>query len=146
MTLKNAFLLAVLAGSAGLTHAQTTQAQANPAAAATSRQQVKMETKEFLATHTWDPYTDTWSLKSGYEPPTGVMSRADVKAKRDAFMSSNRWNTETGSYVAIPGGPRQMNSLTREQVKKETVQFMKTHRWDESSEAWVDTAQARMKK
>jgi len=35
-----------------------------------TRHQVKMDTAEFLNTHTYDYFQDVWTLKSGVEPPT----------------------------------------------------------------------------
>lgn len=113
---------------------------------AQTRQQVKMETKEFLSTHTWDANTDVWSLKSGVEPPTGVMSRATVKAQRDEFMRNNRWDNAISSYVPIKPAPRELSTLTRAEMRAETVQFMRTHRWDEPTEMWIENPPARKKK
>ena len=114
--------------------AQTTGA---PAAAPQSREQVRMETREFLRTHRWDEVSDTWLLKSGIEPPTGVVSRAVVKAQRDEYMRNNRWDEARAVWV-----PRQpvlpaVSSLTREQEREITIAFMRTHHWSEEKETWL---------
>lgn len=110
-----------------------------------TRSQVKMDTKEFLRTHRWNEADNSWSMRSGMEPPAGVMSRADVKAQRDLFLSNNRWDNINSQYVPIKPAPRVMSSLTRAQVKAETIQFMRTHEWDEENSVWKDVPMAKGK-
>jgi hypothetical protein len=129
-------------------HAQKTAPAAtttNTETGSPTRSQVKMDTKEFLRTHRWNEIDDTWSMRSGMEPPAGVMSRADVKAQRDTFLSNNRWDNVNSQYVPIKPGPRVMSSLSRAQVKAETAQFMRTHEWDEETSMWKEMPMARGK-
>jgi hypothetical protein len=107
-------------------------------AAPVTRSEVKMERNEFLKTHRWDEYSETWMLKSGVEAPASVKSRAEVKAARDAFLRNNKWDSTAGGWLPLQSTPRDLSGLTREQVKAETDQFLKTHYWDEESEGWLE--------
>jgi hypothetical protein len=140
--------LAMLALLGALGSPAPVLAQTSPSTAApgTTRAQVKMERAEFLKSHLWDPATDTWVLRPGFEPPEGVKTRVQIKAERDEFLGKNRWDDATGSWVPRAGAPRVVSSLSRAQVKAETVQFMKTHRWDESKEEWVDRPASKKRK
>jgi hypothetical protein len=102
-----------------------------------TRMQIKMERDEFLKTHRWDEYSETWLLKSGVEPPGSVKSRAEVKAARDVFLRNNKWDSTAGGWLPLKATPRDLNGMTREQVKAETDQFLKTHYWDEEAEGWL---------
>ena len=117
-------------------HAQ--EAPDSSTAAPETRAQVKMELAEFRRTHTWNPASETWTLKPGIEPPEGGKSRAQVKAERDDFLSKNKWSEVTETWIPREGPPRILSTRTRAQVKAETAQFMRTHRWDEMTESWVD--------
>jgi hypothetical protein len=110
---------------------------AQTSAAPVTRMQIKMERNEFLKTHRWDEYTETWQMKSGVEPPANIKSRAEVKAARDVFLRNNKWDSTAGDWLPLKATPRDLNGMTREQVKVETEQFLKTHYWDEESEGWV---------
>lgn len=140
-----AAMLSVAALASGLLLAQGVQAQGTQSPVQT-REQVRMETKEFLRTHRWEEATDTWVLKSGFEPPAGVRSRAEVKAERNAFLAANRWNEAESRWVPIKGEPRNMSSLTRDEVRRETAAFLRSHRWDEEKSAWIDRPAAGKKK
>jgi len=113
---------------------------------AQGRQQVKMETKAFLSTHTLDANTDIWSLKSGVEPPTGVLSRATVKAQGDEFMRNNRWDNTKSGYVPIAPAPREPSTLTHAEMRTETAQFMFFFHGAETTERWIETSAARPSK
>ncbi|MBC7716168.1 MAG: hypothetical protein H7143_04470 [Pseudorhodobacter sp.] len=113
-------------------------AQSQATDAPVTRMQIKMERDEFLKTHRWDEYGETWMLKSGVEPPANVKSRAEVKAARDAFLRNNKWDPTAGGWLPLKATPRDLNGMTREQVKSETEQFLKTHYWDEDSEGWLE--------
>jgi hypothetical protein len=120
------------------TAAFTVPALAQTAAAPATRMQIKMERDEFLKTHRWDEYTETWQLKSGVEPPANIKSRAEVKATRDTFLRNNKWDSTAGGWLPLKATPRDLNGMTREQVKAETEQFLKTHYWDEESDGWLE--------
>lgn len=122
------------------------QTSPRPSEPGLTRAQVKMERAEFLKSHRWDPASDTWVLRPGFEPPEGAKTRAQIKAERDEFLSKHRWDEAQGDWVPRAGAPRVMSSLSRAQVKAETVQFMKTHRWDEAKEEWVDRPAPRKRK
>jgi len=102
-----------------------------------TREQVKMETKEFLKTHRYDETTDAWMLKAGVEPPEGVKTRAEIKAGRDAFLKKNHWDETTASWVARDASKPALSSLTTEQRRTAERAFNKTHRFDETSGEWV---------
>jgi hypothetical protein len=145
VSLRNrAAMLGVAALASGLLLAQGALAQSAQSPPQT-REQVRMEFKDFLRSHRWDEATDTWVLKSGFEPPAGVRSRAEVKAERDAFFAANSWNENEGRWVPIKGEPRNVSKLSRAEVRRETAAFLRTHRWDEEKNAWVDQPAARKK-
>jgi hypothetical protein len=113
-------------------------AQAQLAEPQVTRTQIKMERDEFLKSHRWDEYSETWMLKSGVEPPASIKSRAEVKAARDVFLRNNKWDSTAGGWLPLAATPRDLSGMTREQVKAETDQFLKTHYWDEESEGWLE--------
>ena len=117
-------------------HAQ--EVASSSTSAPETRAQVKMDLAEFRRTHTWNPASETWTLKPGIEPPEGGKSRAQVKAERDDFLSKNKWSEVTETWIPREGAPRNLSTRTRAQIKAETAQFMRTHRWDEETENWVD--------
>lgn len=127
--------------SAGLP-AQAQSDASTAAAAPLTRAQVKMERNEFVKTHRWEPTSEMWVLKPGFEPPEGVKSRTEVKAERDAYLSKYRWDERSSDWVPVAGGSRKLSTLTRAQVKAETIQFMRTHEWDEESSSWVAVKKA----
>jgi len=102
-----------------------------------TRAQVKMETKEFLKTHRYDETTDTWTLKSGVEPPEGVKTRAEIKADRDEFLKKNHWDETTSAWVPRDASKPALSSLTRDQRRAAERAFNKTHRFDEANGEWV---------
>jgi hypothetical protein len=120
------------------TAALSLPALAQTDAAPVTRMQIKMERDEFLKTHRWDEYGETWVLKSGVEPPANVKSRAEVKAARDVFLRNNKWDSTAGGWLPLASTPRDLSGMTREQVKAETDQFLKTHYWDEESDGWLE--------
>jgi hypothetical protein len=127
-------LALAMACSAGTALAQN----ASPAQAAPlTRAQVRMDTAEFLKTHEWIDATDTWVLKSGYEPPTGVVSRATVKAQRDEFLRNNRWDDRNAVWSPRKPVPPTVSGLTRAQVRADTAAFTRTHHWDEEKSEWL---------
>ena len=138
--LATAVSAALMFGAAA--HAQTA---ASPAAAAPTREAVKMETADFLRTHRWDDDMSVWVLKSGVDAPTGVKPRAEVKAERDSFLRANRWSNETSTWVPVKGGSRDLGTMSRAQVAAETRQFLATHTFDEEKGAYVAKAPRKMK-
>lgn len=122
-----------LASMNGTLLAQT--ASTMSVAASPSRSQVKMERNEFLKSHRYDESTQTWVLKSGFEPPAGVMSRADVRSSRDEFLRTHRFDRNDG-WVTLKTGPRDLGTMSRAQVQAETKQFLRSHRFNEESTSW----------
>ena len=101
-----------------------------------TREQVKMDRENFLATMRWDELTGQWVLKSNMDLPKGVKSRSEVLAMRDEWLRMHTFDEPTGSWVAM-GAPRDMSKLTREQVNMETVRFLMMYRFDEAKSEWV---------
>jgi hypothetical protein len=132
-----------MALTSGFVYAQKADEKAG---AGLTRDQVKMERDEFLRTHLWDSNLDTWSLKSGVEPPTGVKSRAEVRGERDTFLSANRWNQTLDAWEPVKGGPRDMSKMSHDQVRVETQQFLKTHEWDNQTSKFVEKKERVVKK
>jgi hypothetical protein len=132
--LARAAAIALVFSTAALSLPSFAQAVAAPV----TRQQIKMERDEFLKTHRWDEYTETWQMKSGVEPPASIKSRAEVKAARDVFLRNHKWDSTAGGWLPLGAAPRDMSGMTREQVKAETDQFLQTHYWDEESEGWLE--------
>ena len=129
----------VIAGSAGVVHAQGATPPVLPDPTSTMARSItplSMDAKEFLRTHRWDP-SDTWVLKSGVEVPVGVRPRSEVKAERDDFLRKNQFNQATDTWTPrkaeIPPG----STLTRAQVRSDAVAFQRTHRWDEGQNQWL---------
>ena len=145
---QSSFALAVSLLSGAMLLPVPTLAQA-PAVAASSeaapltRAQVKMERQEFVKSHRWDPESETWVLKEGFEPPAGLKTRAEVKAERVAFLRTHRWNTSTEMWDSIT--PEQGQAKTRQEVREEAKQFAKTHEWDPITNTWSDKAPRRSK-
>lgn len=132
-----------IASASGYVQAQdASQARAD----SLTREQVRMETKEFLKTHRWDEPSDTWVLKTGVEPPTGVVSRAVVKAQRDEFLRNNRWDEPNDMWVPRKPVPPTISTLNRAQVRADTIAFTRTHHWDEEAGQWVANPPLKMKK
>jgi hypothetical protein len=133
-----------LSTAAPLVLAQSSTATLTPTAM--TREQVKIERNEFLRSHEWDPDTDNWVLKPGFEAPAGMKTRDEVKAARDEFLRNHRWDTNTSTWVRLKEGPRDLGQMTREQVRAETLEFMRTHEWDTTDEHWVDRAVIKRRK
>ena len=132
-------LLALAAASAtGLVQAQT--------ADSSTREQVRMETKEFLKTHRWDEASSNWVLKKGVEPPTGVVSRDVVNAQRDEFLRKNRWDEQTSAWVARTPEPKTIGALSPAQMRADTIAFKRTHHWHEEEGRWDTNPAPRGKK
>lgn len=108
-----------------------------------TREQVKMERSEFLATHRWDVASDQWVLKNNVQPPQGVRPREDVKAERDAFLRAHRWDNANSVWVPVAGQPRNLGTRSRAEVRAEAIAFTRSHRWDEGDDAWVPIAPPR---
>jgi hypothetical protein len=124
-------LALAVASSTGIAYAQTANPSASP-----SREQVRMETKEFLKTHRWDEATDAWMLKKGFEPPAGVVSRDIVKAQRDEFLRKNHWDEQTSTWVPRNPEPKSTSGLARAQLRADTIAFKRTHHWHEEEGRW----------
>jgi hypothetical protein len=140
-------LPALLAGLAFSTLAPVALAQSSTTPSTPmTREQVKLERNEFLRSHEWDPNSDNWVLKPGFEAPTGVKTRDEVKAARDEFLRNHRWDGNTSSWVRLREGPRDLGQMSREQVRAETLEFMRTHEWDTTDEHWVDRAVIKRRK
>jgi hypothetical protein len=116
-----------------LVHAQTT---ASPAPL--TREQIKMERDEFVRTHRYDPHTENWVMKPGFEAPTGVKTREQVRAERDEFLRNNRFDYVSGSWIPLKGSTGPESTRTRAQIREETRQFMRTHQWDTAKEVWLE--------
>lgn len=134
-------LIAVLSLPA-LSVAQTAPSPGTTAAPLT-RAEVKMERQEFVKTHRYDPDSETWVLKEGFEPPAGLKTRAEVKSEREAFLRTHRWNPSTEVWDSIT--PEQGQAKTREQVRGEAKQFAKTHEWDPITNTWSEKTPRRSK-
>jgi hypothetical protein len=115
-----------------LVHAQTT------APAPLTREQVKMERDEFMKTHRYDPVTENWVMKPGFEAPVGVKSRTEVRAERDAFLRKHRYDMADNQWVPLTDEEAKVSNKPRAQVREETRQFMRTHQWDTAKEAWQE--------
>lgn len=101
-----------------------------------TRSQVKMERDEFLRTHRYDEYKDSWMLKDDVDPPAGIASRAEVKAERDAFLSTHRWDRPRGGWVPVGSERRNLSTMSRAEVASETKMFLHTHRWNDLDSKW----------
>jgi hypothetical protein len=137
------FIGLVFASAVGVAGAQSTDEKTG---APTTRSQVKMERDDFIKSHTYDPVTENWILKPGFEAPVGMKARADIKADRDEFLRNNHWDVVNEVWVPVKGQPRNLSNLSREQVRMETRQFVRTHRWDEVTSTWVNQPVSRKKK
>ena len=122
----------------GLVLATSNLALAQTAAAPLTREQVKMERDEFLKTHRYDPHTENWVMKPGFEAPAGVKTREQVRAERDEFLRNNRFDNPTSTWVPLKGSTGPESTKTRAQIREETRQFMRTHQWDTAKEVWQE--------
>ena len=104
---------------------------------AKARTEVKMETAEFLRTHSWDPAEDAWVMNKDVMPPQGVKSRAEVIAARDKFLAENRWDKGLG-WVPVKADKGSTSPRTSEQLKMEAKQFAITHMYNEGDNNWVE--------
>lgn len=145
-TMKRLQVLPLLIGlffafGAGVGNAQSVGDKAD---ASLTREAVKMERDEFYKTHQYDPKTDNWVLKPGYEPPAGKKSRAEVKAERDEFYKTHKYDPKTDIWVTLTT-PRDTSKLTREQVRAETAHFYRTHSYDPVNDTWVEKGPGKKK-
>ena len=134
------FLLGLVLTTSNLVSAQTTAAPAP-----LTREQVKMEPDEFMKTHRYDPVTENWVMKPGFEAPVGVKSRAEVKAERDDFLRKHRYAVADNQWVPLTDEEAKASNKSRTQVREETRQFMRTHQWDTVKEVWQEIKPAAKK-
>ena len=133
-------LVGLLVANIGLVHAQTTTTPTP-----LTREQVKMDRDEFMKTHRYDPVTENWMLKSGFEAPMGVTSRSEVKAERDEFLRKHRYDVADNQWVPLSDEEVKTSTKSRDQVRQETKRFMTTHNWDEVKQVWVERKPAAKK-
>jgi len=126
-------LLGLVLATSNLVLAQTADASAP-----LTREQIKMERDEFVRTHRYDPHTENWVMKPGFEAPTGVKTREQVRAERDEFLRKNRFDYVSGSWIPLKGSTGPESTKTRAQIREETRQFMRTHQWDTAKEVWLE--------
>lgn len=113
-------------------------AQTAPAPASMTREQIRMERDEFLKSHFYDPHTENWVMKPGFEAPAGMKTREQVRAERDEFLRNNRFDYASGFWLPIKGSTGPQSTRTRAQIREETRQFMRTHQWDTAKETWQE--------
>lgn len=117
------------------------QGAGDKAGSSLTREQVKMERSEFIKTHRYDPASENWVMKEGFESPAGMKTRAQVRAERDEFIRMHKYDPATEVWMPLKGEPK--STQTRAQVRAETAQFMRTHMWDGGSEMWVEKKAAK---
>lgn len=124
-----AAVIAVVSPSLGW--AQVADATGEPK----TRQEVRVETADFMKMHRWDETQNAW-VPDDSVPRGSPASRAEVHAEMHEFLRGSHWEDRESMFV--PNHPSHvLSNLTCDQVRTETVAFVRTHHWDEPSESWV---------